>query len=281
MWTWVRRGLVGLVGLLLLAVAGLYGVSEAMIRQKVEMPIVPVQAATVPGAVARGQHLAQLYGCNGCHEANLQGAKWAESFMDGRLYVANLTRAMPRYSDAQLARAIRTGVRADGSQLWAMPSESWVAVTDAEMSDLLAFLRTHPPAGPETPPMTFGPKTRLRIILGEVEPTPKWVAEARAKPALDVGPAFMRGRHLAQTVCAECHGSDLKGREGETPDLMIGAAYDMADFTRLMRTGVAADGKEKGLMTEVARGRFSHFTDQDIADLHAYLAARSERTPAI
>ena len=30
-------------------------------------------------------------------------------------------------------------------------------------------------------------------------------------------------------------------------------------------TRIAADGKERGLMTEVSRGRFSHFSDAEIA----------------
>jgi hypothetical protein len=43
-----------------------------------------------------------------------------------------------------------------------------------------------------------------------------------------------------------------------------------------MRTGVAMDGKTKGLMSEVARENFTSFTDEDIAALHAYLTARAE-----
>lgn len=274
---WILRGLAGVAAVAVLGVAGLYGVSEAMIRRKVEAPLVRISAATDPGAVARGRQLAQLYGCNGCHEANLQGAKWVDSWWTGRLYPANLTKVMPDYTDAELARAIRGGVKPDGSLLWAMPSESWVAVTDAEMRDLLAFLRSHRPAGEPTPALRFGPKARFDILRGETRPTIAWVAEAREKRAFDAGAAFARGRHLAETVCSECHGSDLKGRPGDTPDLTIGASYDLAGFTTLMRTGIAADGKPRGLMTEVSRGRFSHFTERDIADLHGYLVARAER----
>ena len=213
----------------------------------------------------------------GCHEANLQGAVWDESAMTGRLYTSNLTRAMPRYTDAELARAIRAGVRPAGSALWGMPSESWIRTTDAEMAELLAFLRSWKAAGTATPRATFGPLARWQVITGELEPTGAWVTRAKASPSFDAGPTFARGRHLAETVCSECHGSDLKGRPGDTPDLMIAASYDLPGFTTLMRTGVAADGKEKGLMTIVSKGRFSHFSEQDVADLHGYLTARAER----
>lgn len=276
---WAMRIGAGVLGLAVLAVLALYGVSEAMIRKTYDPPMVQVRAATGPEAIARGQHLAQVYGCSGCHGRELHGEQWQADPMHGTLWTANLTRAMPLYSDAELARAIREGVRHDGRGLWGMPSESWIAVTDAEMGDLLAWLRTHKPSGKPTPAPSFGPLGRLSIILDRARTTPRYVTEAREKPALEVGADFATGRHLAQTVCSECHGSDLKGRPGETPDLMIAASYDAAGFTQLMRTGIAADGKEKGLMTEVARGRFLHLTDAELAALYAYLRKRAEETP--
>lgn len=42
-----------------------------------------------------------------------------------------------------------------------------------------------------------------------------------------------------------------------------------------MREGVPLDGRELGLMKRVAVGRFSHFTDEEIAALHAYARARA------
>jgi mono/diheme cytochrome c family protein len=150
-------------------------------------------------------------------------------------------------------------------------------MTDAEVADLIAWLRTHPAAGPVQPRESFGPLGRLAILLGQAKPTPAYVTEAKAHPAFDAGPQFARGRHLAMTVCGECHNSDLKGRAGDTPDLLIAASYDLPAFTKLMRTGVPMDGKDKGLMSEVARENFSSFTDADIAALHAYLTARAEK----
>lgn len=260
----------------LLAFAVLYGGSEIILRQRVEVPLPVIRASTDPGAVARGARIGMIYGCAGCHEAGLTGQEWFSKPLEGRLYTANLTRAIPHYSDAQLARAIRGGVRADGSALWEMPSEAWTDVTDAEMADLLAWLRSHPPTGEETPRMTLGPLGRLALLMGELKPTTTHMADARLKPAFDGGLPVARGRYMAKAACAECHGSDLKGRPGFTPDLLMGAAYDLPLFTRLMRTGVGMDDKEHGLMTEVARGRLVHMTDQEIADLHAYLTARAE-----
>ena len=44
-----------------------------------------------------------------------------------------------------------------------------------------------------------------------------------------------------------------------------------------MRSGRGAGGRDLGLMSEVSRNDFSHFTDQEIEALHAYLKARAER----
>lgn len=252
-------------------------VTEGMLKRKDHPPLVPIVASSDAGAVTRGQHLGTIYGCMGCHGENLQGQGWFEDPREGALDSANLTRAMPHYTDAQLARAIRAGVRPDGSALWDMPSESWIEVTDAEVADLIAWLRTHPPAGKPSQNLRLTFVGRVALLMGKIRPSATYVAEARANPAFDAGPTFARGRHLASTVCSECHGSNLKGRPGDTPDLLMAAAYDDAHFRRLMKTGIGMGGQELGLMTMVARSRFSHLSEQDVTDLHAYLTARAER----
>lgn len=269
----------GVAILLIVGVGAVYATSEYAARRTFATTPTTVRAATGAEAVARGRHLAVMLGCTGCHGPELHGEEWQDDALHGRLWTANLTRAMPNYTDAQLVAAIREGVRHDGRGLWGMPSEGYVEVTDAEMADLLAWLRTQKPSGAPTPKTAFGPLGRLKIFRRQSKTSPAWVAEARANPAFDAGPAFAHGRHLAVTLCSECHGSNLKGQPGFTPDLLMAASYDEAGFSSFMRTGVAADGKEKGLMTEVARGRLAHLGDQEIADLYAYLRKRAEDAP--
>jgi hypothetical protein len=43
-----------------------------------------------------------------------------------------------------------------------------------------------------------------------------------------------------------------------------------------MREGIALDGLERGLMTEIARGRTVHLTDGEIAALHTYLSTLAD-----
>ena len=43
--------------------------------------------------------------------------------------------------------------------------------------------------------------------------------------------------------------------------------------------GVGAGDRKLGLMGEVARGRYSHFTDAEMAAIHAYLTEVALRDP--
>jgi hypothetical protein len=85
------------------------------------------------------------------------------------------------------------------------------------------------------------------------------------------------------TTCNECHGFSLRAdvpweSDGRSPDLIaVMAGYGEADFQRLMREGVPIGGRDLELMDDVARGRFVHFTNDEVNDLYAYLKFRSDR----
>jgi hypothetical protein len=49
------------------------------------------------------------------------------------------------------------------------------------------------------------------------------------------------------------------------------AGYDEPAFTRLMRTGKALGDRELPMMSGVARGRFVHFTDEEVRELYSFL----------
>lgn len=275
---WLRRSVIGLVIMIGAAVLFVWTASSMQLARLDRRPLIDVRALTDAGAVARGERLSALYGCSGCHGSDLSGGDfvWDEPHVV-TVHASNLTIAMQAYSDAELARAIRSGIDDDGRPLWAMPSESWVMVSDADMGDLLAYLRTQSPRGEPRPERRLGVMGRVGLMTGDFRLSPAYVADALAAPPRDVGQAFESGRYLASTVCSECHGSDLSG--GDTPDLTLAAAYSLEHFTTLMRTGRPIDGRDLRMMDDVARSRFVRFTDAEITDLHAYLVARAEAEP--
>lgn len=258
--------------------------SSYILREK--HPVAPetVRAAVGPAAIANGRRLGRLYGCQGCHGEDLRGQTYNSDPTRVRHFATNLTRVAPRYTDAELAQAIRQGVRPTTRQaLWGMPSASFATLTDAELAQVLAFVRSAPAGGAPESSDTPGLRGRLAILRGRTgdfvrgeRSARDLVAAARAQPPADLGPLYAQGRHIAATVCSECHGSDLRGdrREGG-PDMVVVRSYDLAQFRRLLRTGASFDGRDLGEMSEVARKDLHVFTDAEITALYGYLKARA------
>lgn len=100
--------------------------------------------------------------------------------------------------------------------------------------------------------------------------------------------ALARGAHLVATHCAECHGEDLGGSafvdDGAfarlpAPNLTsgqggVGGAYEVKDWVRAIRHGVAASGHVLMIMPCDAYARFSE------ADLGA-IVAHLQRLPPV
>src|SRR3954471_4560916 len=269
--------------LLLAALAGLGGCREA---RRAEAPAPPQFERAVDGAtgrsalVAHGARLATVLGGNGCHGADLAGHVWSDDPREAILFTSNLTRALPGYSDAELERTIRFGARPDRSPLWEMPSQIFTHLSAPDMAALIAWLRTMPPAGQAHPRIVIGPQGRELIARGEIEPAPKMVRDN-----LRVWPARVDGRHdwaryMIRATCAECHGLTLTGHHDDPahspPDLVVAGGYSRAEFRHLMRTGEPTGGRRLGLMAQVARSRFAHFTDREVDAIYDYLKARAE-----
>lgn len=275
---WAGYGLAGLAGVVAVSVGGAFAASEFMIRRPASAPFVKVAAAADPGAVARGRRLATLEGCVDCHGARLEGRLFHDEPALIRAFAPNLTLAAQRQSDAELERAIRQGVAADGRRLWIMPSSAFSRLTDAETADLIAFLRSQPPVGAPQPRLQVGPVGRIGILLGRFQSEPDLLKTAAARrPLPDLGAEHAKGRALVR-ACVECHGSQLEGNPAmNAPDLMVAGAYSTAEFATLLRTGVATGGRRVGLMSQIAPERFHGLSDAEVSAVHGYLKARAGR----
>jgi cytochrome c553 len=159
-----------------------------------------------------------------------------------------------------------------------MPSQIFTFLDAADLAAVIAYLRTVPQGGEVHPRIVFGPRGRREVASGAYRSALRLVGEGRA-----LAPARLDGRHelaryMTRATCAECHGLTLEGHqaeEGRVPNLVVAGAYTREDFHRLMRTGVAAGGRQVGLMSQVARNRFSHFTDREVDAIYDYLVARA------
>lgn len=256
--------------------AFVYISNARMLAQRHDVARVAITAATDGEAPARGKRLADLTGCTDCHGADLRGKLFIdEGWLHSRIYSSNLTLKARRHTDEDLARIVRLGVRPDGKGTIVMPSMGYVRLTDAEMADILAFIRSLPPGGVEHPDHYTGPLDQWALWRGELKPTIAYVEAERAKSPPEAGPEHAPARRLAGIVCAECHGGDLKGNgwDSGAPSLAVAKSYSRAELTTLLRAGVAVGGRKLGLMTRVAKDRLHKLSDEEIAGLHAYLGA--------
>lgn len=225
-------------------------------------------------AAGHGARLSRVLGCAGCHGADLTGQPWDEDPAIAISFSSNLTRAVPAYSDAMLERAIRYGVRADGSQLWGMPSELFTHLDPADMAALIAHLRRIRPAGVVHPRIRFGPRGREQVARGEYRSASRLVREQRNVWPVRLDRKHDRARYMVRATCAECHGVELRGQNG-TPDLIVASAYSRDEFRHLMKTGESVTRRDLGLMAQVARSRFSHLTEGEADAIYDYLLARA------
>ena len=269
-----------LLGLLSLVLLGTLSIHITMGRDLAATFAVDGELIAVPSdaaSIEEGRRQAQLRGCfQGCHGRVAEGAVMLRLFDGTRVVAPNLGHIASRYSVEELERAIRRGVRPDGtSVLRIMPSEMLSTLSDEDLGMIIAWLRTQPDDSDELPDSRYGPVARILGFVFKHQFGAVLAAEAIAQEQLaphGMSASGSRGRYLAETVCRECHGNDLHGApDSSSPSLSIVTAYSHDDFDILMREGVAMGGRELGLMAAVSRSRFAHFTEDEISALYAYL----------
>ena len=271
---WMGIALGGLAGLAILAYAVVYVLSERILRRTYEVPAVAISIPTDPAAVVEGKRLATIHGCfGGCHGRQVEGAVMFDEPMIGRVVAPNLTAAVRKYSDSELVGIIRHGVRPGGRSMMVMPSEEFVLLTDEDLARIIAFLKSMPAVDGPAPSLSLGPLGRIGIVSGQFKPVAELIAQTVPPPDATSEEA-VHGRYLARTICAECHGTSLRGASNPdftSPSLQLVAAYSLESFAQLMRAGVALGGRNLKTMSPWAQQHLSHLKDSEIAALYSYL----------
>ena len=276
---WVGVALGGVVGLGVVAYAVVYVLSERVLRHTYAIPAVAISIPTDPESIIEGRRLAIIHGCfGGCHGKQAEGAVMFDEPMIARFVAPNLTAAVRKYSDAELAVIIRNGVRPGGRSMFVMPSEVFVVLTDEDLGRIIAFLKSLPAVAGPGPSVSLGPLGRIGLAVGKFKLVAQLIAETVPPPeATNEEAAF--GRYLARTTCAQCHGTALRGDSNPaftSPTLQVVAAYSPEEFAQLLRTGVPLGGRKLVEMGAWARNNLSHLTDAEIAALYSYLRSMPE-----
>jgi cytochrome c553 len=274
---WLGLVVGGLAGLAVIVIAYVFIASERELGREytaLDTPAIPIPSD--PAEIAEGRRVAHLAGCTHCHSENLTGAVPLDIPSVVRFVAPNLTTTLPNYSDAQLAALLRRGVKADNTGALFMPSEMFRHMNDRDLARVIAFVRSMPVAQGVTGTTEIRPMGRLILAKGDFKSSARAIEELPpADTAVDMSDPVSRGRYLAMNFCSECHGQDLNGRPvAHAPSLAVAKGYSPEQFARLMHEGIGLGERQFELMTPTARARFSHFSAEEVAALHAFLQSR-------
>jgi len=255
------------------AAAGVWGVAEWRLTSQRPATLTVLKVQPSPDLVAEGERVFHIFGCAGCHQE--AGNVLFEAPQVGRLVAPNISRRIADYSDEALVRLIRRGVKHDGTTAIVMPASVLGRISDQDLAALVSYLRSLSPRPDAVTVSTqWGPLGYIALAAGKVD--------LSAEIAPDVEPPVTRpldreGEYLVSATCRACHDLDGVHDNGfgmvTPPVRAMAKSYSLEDFRHLLRTGEGSGGRQLGLMSEVARSDFSHFTDREIDAIHQYLNA--------
>jgi len=267
-------------------------------------------AAAATAVANRGLYVAQASDCASCHTSPggkpfAGGTPLKTPF--GTIYGSNVTpdtsSGIGDWSEADFDRALRRGVRKDGSYLYpAMPYGNYTKMTAEDMHALWLYMRGLAPVHNVVPKNTlpFPLSVRSSVLVwqslyfkpGEFQPEPKESAQ------------WNRGAYLVEALghCDQCHtprnaaqglrtDRQLTGAEIEgwyAPDISGDALsklreWSERDLARFFKTGIMpGNTKAAGPMQEVVHESLSHLGDPDLNAMAVYLKEQTSnsRPPA-
>ena len=279
----LRKLILGLVALVALLLGVVFLGSELRLRHRYPVAVGAVPIPSDSSGLARGEHLYRSIGCAECHADDGGGVLYMDAGPIGLAAGPNLTRGPGgvggERSDGDLVRAIRHGVRPDGTSLIMMPSEEYVHLTDDDLGAIVGYLRTLPPVEREVP------RTHLRLLGRALHVAGKMnlLSASKTPPFEDPAPitpgaTAEYGRYLADiATCHACHGPGLSGgpmgAPGAPPAANLTPAgiggYTEADFVNTIRTGRRPAGTT--LHQIMPWKQFRNMTDEELAALWQYL----------
>ncbi|HVV79125.1 MAG TPA: c-type cytochrome [Pseudolabrys sp.] len=250
-------------------------------------------------SVERGRYLATAADCVACH--TIPGSK--DAFAGGRpietpfgnIVSANITSdqatGIGSWTDEQFDRAVRDGIRPDGSRLYpAMPYPNYTKMSRDDVRAIRAYLRTVEPVNNavnrSTLPFPFNIRTAMRgwnmlfFDKGEFKPDPTKSIEWNRGAYLVDGPGHCGACHTPKNVLGGdktgeyLQGGPLQGwfAPNITNDEAKGLGkWSVDDIVAYLKTGHNRITAATGPMAEEIEHASSKMTDGDLKAMATYL----------
>jgi mono/diheme cytochrome c family protein len=277
----------GLAVLLVVGSTTAFTVSSRKLSEKYDVRLTTVAVPDDAESVRWGGHLVNnVVGCRDCHGLDLAGNVMGDDAV-ARMVAPNLTSGKggiaAAMTDADWVRAIRHGVKSDGSTLIVMPSYAYAHLSDHDLGAMIAYLKQLPPVDNELPAFRLKPLGRALVAAGvfDNEFVAKKVPVRDSYDSVEPGVTLEYGTYLASVSgCTSCHGPDLKGLPSGPPGAPPAAdisrtgigSWERDDFFRAMREGRRPDGPE---ISEYMPWRFmSAMTDAELDAIWMFVQSR-------
>ena len=220
------------------------------------VPEHPLTLRTDSATLAAGKRLATVRGCVDCHGANLGGSVMFDDPALGRLAAPNLTLGGrgKELEPRDWERAIRHGVRRDGTSLRVMPAQEFTTMADDELAAIVSYIRSRASGrGDDAPRRASVRSSSALYAAGQVKLLPgeeidHTKSHARTSSRSRRRSTASTSRSAVPAVMARrCRAERFPvGRPDWKPAANITPAgigrYSEADFVRVLREGKRPDG---------------------------------------
>lgn len=283
---WVGIVLGGLIGLLVMAVIFMIVSTTNRMNKQYTVTVETIAIPTDEASIANGSHWADIH-CHACHGDDLSGGEFFNDPQLGYVDAPNLTSGKGgvgrTFTDEDWVRAIRHGVKGDGTSVFIMPSNDFYYLSDYDLGSIIAYVKTVPPVDNEIRPKNFSPMAKILYALGAFgDLLYAETIEHDVRPATtetEAGVTVAYGEYLVNAHgCKSCHGGNLAGGQPAEPgapfalNLTPGGelgGWSEADFFTTLRTGVVPNGRT--LSDSMPWVGFSKMTDDEITAVWLYL----------
>jgi mono/diheme cytochrome c family protein len=261
--TWIRRTLIGVAALVVVAICAVFTLAtlgERKLQRRVDVAVAAVALANDAASVERGGYLYRSRGCGDCHGADGTGKIVVEDGDSMLIRAPNITAGpggvTAAYQPVDWVRSIRHGVRPDGRALLVMPSEEYNRFTDADLAAVVAYVRQLPPKAGDAATIRLPLPVRVLYAAGVFKDASEKI-DHRLPPPQPVteGVNAAHGAYVAHG-CTGCHRADLSGGKiaGAPPAWPAAARLapgdgsamvrypDAASFAAMLKTGKRPDG---------------------------------------
>jgi mono/diheme cytochrome c family protein len=279
-------GVAGVLIVVLFAALVIWLVTQSHWNTTYSLSSETVTISDDPQMLDHGRHVLTIRGCFDCHGENLGGKIFLEDPGVGRIVATNLTSGEGGigrdYSDEDLVRSIRKGVRKDGKSVLFMPSHEYALLHQRDIDAMISYMRSMPPVDSQLPPSKLNlPIRTIYLLAGNVSLFPaRLIDQTIPVPLTEPASVMEMGKYLS-TTCIGCHGGNLSGgtiagvpphwpqASNLTPAGPMGS-WSEADFFRAMKEGITPDGRhlENEYMPYSVLGAM---TDEEMHALFVYL----------